>query len=403
MKRFSLFRQLAMLSVACILFVGFTSYTAWADTLTYQPGPSQGKDVRVELTTINGNEVMTVENDFLLQVGTDPSTLHGFLIDVDMVGLPKVASKVLLSMVCIQTDESIPTTDYYIYQIYDAWDENRLTTLPKVYASPTSAPAPPAWYWINFDITSIYNARQAGTSNGKGLCFWAKTWNNKLSQFISSDYSDPTYRPKLTVTYQQPYQPPSYPTNIKMPLPSGKSWLLTTEIGGTDCRNNDVDEAHIGTLYYALDFAPSTIGGVYQSNVPVLATADGYVVEVGFDKGDGTGNGNYVRVNHSYTPSSGSALFNSNKGLVSSYLHFRDRPTLTKGTRVYQGTKLGVMGTTGKSTGVHIHFGLKFNGAGLGREELATIKMEGICFKQYQTECSGGTWNKYYPSTNVQR
>lgn len=390
MKKFRLaFADLVLLWATILLVLAIGSPpTALADTLTYQPGPSQGKDVRVEGKVVNGSNVFTAEDDMLLQVGTDPALLHGFLIDFDLKGLPKVASKVILSIVCVQTDESVPTTEYYIYSIADAWNEQSLTAMPKVYSPPTTAPAPTPWYWINFDITNIYNSRQAGTSSSKGLLFWAKTWNNQMNQFISSDYSDATYRPKLTVTFTPTITPPS----LKMPLPGGKSWMVTTEIGSGDCAspNSTPLPSHSGINHFSIDLAPRTTGNVPQSNVSVLAAAGGKIVTNTYS----SDNGNYVVINHS-------GYSNETQGYTTRYLHLASKSSLVVGSTVSQGQKIGVMGKTGTDA-VHLHFGVRYNNSGASNvNQLSWVKMEGLPLKQYQTECSGSTRTMYYPSTNT--
>lgn len=47
---------------------------------------------------------------------------------------------------------------------------------------------------------------------------------------------------------------------------------------------------------------------------------------------------------------------------VMRYLHMRDLPSVKVGQRVEAGTVLGYMGTTGTSTGVHLHFDICENG-----------------------------------------
>ena len=47
-------------------------------------------------------------------------------------------------------------------------------------------------------------------------------------------------------------------------------------------------------------------------------------------------------------------------GDISRYLHLNSRSNLKVGTRVQ---KVGIMGTTGRSTGPHLHFDLTKNGS----------------------------------------
>lgn len=45
------------------------------------------------------------------------------------------------------------------------------------------------------------------------------------------------------------------------------------------------------------------------------------------------------------------------------YYHMRETPYVKTGQTVKEGTKIGYMGSTGASTGAHLHFGIKVNGS----------------------------------------
>ncbi len=78
-----------------------------------------------------------------------------------------------------------------------------------------------------------------------------------------------------------------------------------------------------------------------RSNPDVVASQGGTVVTAGWNAG---GYGNYVVVDHG-------------NGYKTLYAHLLNNSISVKaGQRVSQGQKLGVMGSTGRSTGVHLHF-----------------------------------------------
>ena len=82
------------------------------------------------------------------------------------------------------------------------------------------------------------------------------------------------------------------------------------------------------------------------TGTPIRAVADGVVGFVG-PKG---GNGNLVSIRHGY-------------GYESGYAHLsRFARGLKVGQRVEQGQVIGFVGSTGLSTGAHLHFGLKHDG-----------------------------------------
>ena len=79
------------------------------------------------------------------------------------------------------------------------------------------------------------------------------------------------------------------------------------------------------------------------TGTPVLAAHVG-VVQTGFDPG---GYGNWVKVNGSR--------------MTTIYAHL-SHISVVAGDRVQAGAQLGNVGSTGNSTGPHLHFGLKING-----------------------------------------
>ncbi|TVP69150.1 MAG: M23 family peptidase [Leptolyngbya sp. LCM1.Bin17] len=77
---------------------------------------------------------------------------------------------------------------------------------------------------------------------------------------------------------------------------------------------------------------------------PVLATADGVVVVAEYDRGYG----NYVKIDHGYN-------------YETLYAHLSEL-AVTIGDRVQRGDVLGTVGSTGRSSGPHLHYGIYRNG-----------------------------------------
>jgi murein DD-endopeptidase MepM/ murein hydrolase activator NlpD len=78
-----------------------------------------------------------------------------------------------------------------------------------------------------------------------------------------------------------------------------------------------------------------------HSNPPIVASQGGTVVTAGWNAG---GYGNYVIVDHG-------------NGYRTLYAHMLNNSVLVRaGQKVSQGQRLGTMGSTGRSTGTHLHF-----------------------------------------------
>lgn len=84
----------------------------------------------------------------------------------------------------------------------------------------------------------------------------------------------------------------------------------------------------------------------YGRNQDIYACYDGTVIVNSY----ASDAGNYVAIRH-------------DNGDISRYLHLNSRSNLKVGTRVQKGEKVGIMGTTGRSTGPHLHFDLTKNGS----------------------------------------
>jgi murein DD-endopeptidase MepM/ murein hydrolase activator NlpD len=81
-----------------------------------------------------------------------------------------------------------------------------------------------------------------------------------------------------------------------------------------------------------------------DSDAPVYVTADGTVTSSGYDNL----HGNNIIVNHT-------------NGLQTWYMHL-NKTLVSEGDRVSKGDKIGLLGSTGRSTGPHLHYEIKKNG-----------------------------------------
>ena len=121
---------------------------------------------------------------------------------------------------------------------------------------------------------------------------------------------------------------------------SGASWLrpcsytyLSSKFGYRDAPTAGASSYHQG-----VDLAA-------PKNTPVYATRSGVVTASTY----GNAAGYYVTINHG-------------DGFSSVYMHMTHY-VVSKGAKVSQGQVIGYMGSTGISTGNHLHFGISYNGA----------------------------------------
>lgn len=84
----------------------------------------------------------------------------------------------------------------------------------------------------------------------------------------------------------------------------------------------------------------------YGQNQDIYACYDGTVTVNSY----ASDAGNYLAIKHE-------------NGDISRYLHLKNRSSLSVGTKVKKGEKIGIMGSTGRSTGPHLHFDLTKNGS----------------------------------------
>ena len=69
--------------------------------------------------------------------------------------------------------------------------------------------------------------------------------------------------------------------------------------------------------------------------------------------------GNYVKIDHG-------------NGYVTIYMHLTSAD-VSPGQYVSKGQKIGVMGSTGNSTGTHLHFQLRINGTDVNAQNYVSL------------------------------
>ncbi len=127
---------------------------------------------------------------------------------------------------------------------------------------------------------------------------------------------------------------PCWPTTPGLPITSPYGW-----------RFHPIDE--VWKFHAAIDIGG---GGI---NHPVYATQSGVVIAKGFDNS----RGNYIILEH------------TEDEFFSRYIHLAEPAFFDVGQTVSKCQQIGIMGTTGASTGIHLDFAIATSAGGFGTEE----------------------------------
>lgn len=121
-------------------------------------------------------------------------------------------------------------------------------------------------------------------------------------------------------------------------FPNYDSYKITSRFG---MRKHPVDG--VQKMHNGIDLVAKSKNGSTGTDY-ISAHSGGTVSGVGYNSSAG----NYVRIKTA-------------KNVVMYYHHLKNMSTLKEGQSVKRGDVIGYMGSTGKSTGAHLHFGIKVN------------------------------------------
>jgi murein DD-endopeptidase MepM/ murein hydrolase activator NlpD len=112
---------------------------------------------------------------------------------------------------------------------------------------------------------------------------------------------------------------------------------------------NPCPGSHISSTYGYREFDHKKHLGLdlatHSQNIPTYAAEAGVVTYVGY----GPSTGNMIVIDHG-------------NGMITKYMHHSEM-YVTVGQKVIKGQQIGLTGTTGHSTGIHLHFQVEVNGA----------------------------------------
>jgi uncharacterized protein YgiM (DUF1202 family) len=193
---------------------------------------------------------------------------------------------------------------------------------------------------INIRESNSRDSEIVGTMPGDGIAeIIAKVhWDDDGAVWyrIDSDGTRGYVLGSLFVAAEAP-QPPSGPTgSFIYPL---ASYTFTQAFGCTGLSIEPWDASVGCNFHNGIDLAT-------KAGTPIMAADGGTVVAAGWCD---CGLGYYVEIDHG-------------NGFSTVYGHMLEQPWVSVGQEVNQGDQIGPVGSTGASTGPHVHFMIKLNG-----------------------------------------
>ena len=183
----------------------------------------------------------------------------------------------------------------------------------------------------------LYDLMAAGGEYQKMLDEGEELINELLMELeqAQKDYDDAKYREWLATSVPPTTTVSGHKTNtvngITWFTPT-KNYVVTSYFGG-----------RVDPFTGLWDYNHNGVDLAAPKNTPIYATRAGLVTYAGYQDG---GAGNYVWINHG-------------DGYRSIYMHMT-RYIVSVGQHVEAGEIIGYVGTTGRSTGYHLHFGIHY-------------------------------------------
>ena len=139
-------------------------------------------------------------------------------------------------------------------------------------------------------------------------------------------------------------------------LPSVGGWTVPTRYNQISSPWGWRTINGVSDFHYGIDLDPGP-----NQHPPITTIRDGVVVDKGYD----SGRGNYVNIQHVVPPLAGMYL--------SEYMHMNEPARVKVGDRVQPGTIIGYVGTTGQSTGTHLHLGIRYDNERVDPQKVMTF------------------------------
>lgn len=146
------------------------------------------------------------------------------------------------------------------------------------------------------------------------------------------------------------------PSHIEIPVQTDGAWAWPTNAGYVITSGYGY---RWGAMHFGID-----VSGAGNFGSPIYAAADG-VVELAFNGCPSSGKGRYDTCGYAGRTLGNQIVINHGNGYTTTYGHLHQTLNVRVGQTVRRGDRIGSMGHSGKSTGAHLHFEVKYNGVNL--------------------------------------
>lgn len=301
-------------------------------TVTSSQAQTNIEDSYVNSWYPNSNYVMSDK----LILGQSSGSNRTFIKITNMPSLPSGAVITDARLISNLFDGTYSWGALEIYELRSAWDSytvtwNNHSSISKSYLFGGITPSYVSpFYKYNINVTSTVQKWYAGTLANWGfmLKYQDEAYNDYNWLYSSDSGISSVYKPAITITYNNPPIPTTYSEmNWAYPLPGHIN--ISCGYNASGCAG-----------HYGMDLG--AVNGTEIKNV-----ADGIVIRA-YTNHYSAGNWIVVETNN-IDPSTGQKL-------RVGYMHMNAAPMYTVGQFIAKGATVGYVGSTGYSTGNHLHF-----------------------------------------------
>jgi hypothetical protein len=206
-------RATLLTPTALLVLLALPAPAARAGTLVIQPDALIGKDAEI----IDGNFADSNRGTSTALISNFPSNRSVGLLQFNLSSLPVNAAITSATLTLFQAANDNKDKRYDVFRVTSDWDEAEVTFNKRPTYNTTAVaslliPDDSSSAHRDWLVTSLVQGWATGSFSNFGM--WIEDVSENRSGtalFRSSDESEPTYRPKLTISYNAVPEPSSLP------------------------------------------------------------------------------------------------------------------------------------------------------------------------------------------------